>query len=850
LLDDAETELDRQSPSAASSAIDGGRFVPGTILDARYRIVSLLGRGGMGEVYRAEDLKLGEQVALKFLPEGLGADGAALARFHREVRTARGIAHPNVVRVYDIGEQDGQPFLSMEYVDGEDLSILLKRIGHLPAKKGVELARQLCAGLAAAHQAGVLHRDLKPANVMIDGQGRAKISDFGLADLAAEQRSPDGAGTPSYMAPEQLAEGRTSFASDIYSLGLILYELFTGERPFRAASREELINLHRESEPSAPTSHVETLDPLVERAILRCLAREPEERPSSPLLVAASLPGGDPLAVALAAGETPSPEMVARAVVAGTLSRPRAWGLLATALAGILALLVFFNRQTTLHYDGVPLKPEVLEHQAETLLAQIGWPPGSRGLGRHLEARSSFAFGDERHTPEEWRALASDRSTFFDYLYRVGPAGMSPQRRWARVPSADDPPPNEPGMASVLLDSRGRLRQLLAVPESEAVSTASEAEPDWAPLFAAAELDAAEWTPVEPSRAAPVYATSLWAWTGSPADQPQQKFLIEGAARGDRVVFWRLSEADGAQRPPVGAARIIVALAVFASILLVAAWQALANLRSGRGDRRGSLRIALVAGVASLVDQSTAVATLTRGAELSLVFAVLAQATFVGGAVWLIYMAIEPLMRRHFPKGLVSWSRVLAGRLNDPLVGRDVLLGLAMTAIFATFFWAPNLWALRSAAGGTLQGGYPHGLNALLGPVLVIGNLFSIVQILLPLGFMFLYVAPRLVLRNSRLATAVGALALFGFSVAFEGANSTGVVLGLFVVLICARIGFVGLVALTIFMNNLVLSPASLDTAAWWAPNSWIGIGVVVALAIWAFRNAVEPREGVTSSGA
>jgi eukaryotic-like serine/threonine-protein kinase len=843
LPDESETELHPNASSPSASAIDGGRFVSGTILDARYRIVALLGRGGMGEVYRAEDLKLGEQVALKFLPESLGADGAALARFHREVRTARGISHPNVVRVYDIGEQDGVPFLSMEYVDGEDLSILLKRIGHLPDRKATEVARQLCAGLAAAHQAGVLHRDLKPANVMIDGQGRAKISDFGLAGLAAELRDPDVSGTPSYMAPEQLAQGRTSFASDTYSLGLILYEMFTGERPFRAASREELINEHRDSEPSSPISHVETLDPLVERVILRCLAREPEERPSSPLEVAASLPGGDPLAVALAAGETPSPEMVERAVVAGTLSRPRAWGLLATALAGILALLVFYNRQTTLHYDGVPLKPEVLEHGAETLLARIGWPEGSRGLGMHMEARSAFTLAKERHTPDEWRALASDRSTFFDYLYRVGPEGMSPGRRWARVFSADDPAPNLPGMASVLLDSRGRLRQLLAVPESAAVSAASEAAPDWAPLFAAAELDPAEWTPIEPSRAPPVYATSLSAWTGSPADQPQQKFLIEGAARGERVVFWRLSEVEGAQKPAVSAANVIVALVVFAAILVVAAWQALANLRSGRGDRRGSLRIAVVVGVASLGNQFTAVATLTRGAELSVAFAVLAEATFVGGAVWLIYMAIEPLMRRYFPQGLISWSRVLAGRFTDPLVGRDVLLGLAMTAIFSTFFWAPNLWALRSAAGGTLEGGYPHGLNPLLGPILVIGNLFSIIQILLPLGFMFLYVAPRLVLRNSRLAVAVGVVALFGFSLAFEGLNSTGVALGLFVVLICARVGFVGLVALTIFMNNLVLAPASLDGSAWWAPNSWIAIGVVVALAIWAFRTAAEPRD-------
>src|SRR6185295_9790704 len=139
------------------------------------------GRGGMGEVYRADDLKLGQPVALKLLPRHLAADPARLARFHAEVRNSREVAHPHVCRVYDIGEADGQLFLSMEYVDGEDLASLLRRIGRLPSDKAIEFARRICAGLAAAHDKGVLHRDLKPANIMIDSQGRVVIMDFGLA---------------------------------------------------------------------------------------------------------------------------------------------------------------------------------------------------------------------------------------------------------------------------------------------------------------------------------------------------------------------------------------------------------------------------------------------------------------------------------------------------------------------------------------------------------------------------------------------------------------------------------------------------------------------------------------------
>ncbi|MGH7339393.1 MAG: serine/threonine-protein kinase, partial [Candidatus Rokuibacteriota bacterium] len=145
-----------RDPESSDSG-DGGRFSAGTILANRYRIVGLVGRGGMGEVYRADDLKLGQQVALKFLPAALAADAGRLARFHNEVRVARQVSHPNVCRVYDIGEVDGQVFLSMEYIDGEDLATLLRRIGRLPRDKAVEIARQLCAGLAAAHDRGVLH---------------------------------------------------------------------------------------------------------------------------------------------------------------------------------------------------------------------------------------------------------------------------------------------------------------------------------------------------------------------------------------------------------------------------------------------------------------------------------------------------------------------------------------------------------------------------------------------------------------------------------------------------------------------------------------------------------------------
>ena len=180
-------------------------FAPGMVLAQRYRIVHLLGRGGMGEVYSAHDLLLGQLVALKFLSREATASASALDRFRNEVRTARQVSHPNVCRVYDIGEADGLTYLSMEYVDGEDLASLLRRIGRLPQEKALEIARQLCAGLATAHEKGVIHRDLKPANIMLDGRGQVRITDFGIAGVAEQIRDVR-SGTPAYMLPEQLAQ--------------------------------------------------------------------------------------------------------------------------------------------------------------------------------------------------------------------------------------------------------------------------------------------------------------------------------------------------------------------------------------------------------------------------------------------------------------------------------------------------------------------------------------------------------------------------------------------------------------------------------------------------------------------
>jgi tetratricopeptide (TPR) repeat protein len=235
-------------------------------------MVTRLGRGGMGEVWRADDLVVQTPVALKLIdsttPEGRN-------RLLNEVRLARRITHPAVCRVFDVGETDGRVFYSMELVNGEDLATLLRRLGRLPAEKVSEIGRQLCDGLAAAHAQGVLHRDLKPANVLIDENGCVRITDFGIAITREDAERDAAAGTPGYMAPEQLVAGASlSARTDLFALGLVLYELLVGRRPFDGVSGARPV-------PARPSALVADVDSALEATILKALSLDPRRRPAS-----------------------------------------------------------------------------------------------------------------------------------------------------------------------------------------------------------------------------------------------------------------------------------------------------------------------------------------------------------------------------------------------------------------------------------------------------------------------------------------------------------------------------------------------------------------------------------------
>ncbi len=265
------------APPAANP--DFGSAVPPALLH-RYNVLGAAGQGSMGIVYKALDRETGETVALKILKPEIASDQAMMERFKNELLFARKITHKNVCRVYEFNRVGGIAYTSMEFVEGDSLRSVLNRFGGLPLRKGVDLAMQICSGLKEAHAQGIVHRDLKPENVMMDTQGNVKIMDFGIARSmeAVTRLTGSMVGTPAYMAPEQVGGKSVDYRTDIYSLGLILYEVFTGAQAFHADNPVAVALKQLRESPKPPHEVEPTIPPPLERAILKCLEKEPAKR--------------------------------------------------------------------------------------------------------------------------------------------------------------------------------------------------------------------------------------------------------------------------------------------------------------------------------------------------------------------------------------------------------------------------------------------------------------------------------------------------------------------------------------------------------------------------------------------
>jgi serine/threonine-protein kinase len=837
---------------ASADVIEIVGFTPGVVLAERYRIIGLLGRGGMGEVYRADDLKLGQPVALKFLPRHLAEEKDRLERFYAEVRIARQVSHPNVCRVYDVGEIDGQNYLSMEYVDGEDLASLLKRIGRLPPDKALDISRELCAGLAAAHDRGVLHRDLKPSNVMIDGRGRARITDFGLAVAAGEAAEGEISGTPAYMAPEQLAGKGASVRSDVYSLGLVLYELYTGRRAFLGTTLHELKRTHTEDAPPAPSAITPGVDPAVERVILRCLEKDPTERPASASQVAAALPGGDPLAAALAAGETPSPEMVAAAANEGALAPSRAWALFGGASALLLIILLLAPFSSDLGLAPLPRSSDALFDRAGELSRKLGYSASPADTAFWWSRQYDQLLYRARHipSPRRVRELSSVEPHPWLFFYRQSPVPMTPSilnRYDSQTVNAESPPMEISGMVRLAVDARGRLTSFRGVPPQVDESREPAPAPDWGALFAEAGLDPKRFTPATPRWTPPSYADLRAEWDGSFERHPDVPIHVSAAAyRGQPVYF----EVLGPWNPPTRmpgvrvAGRTFVAEAAFMftviSVLAAAVIFARRNLRLGRGDPRGAFRVSMFVLVIDLLGWIVGAHHVRDPTvEFQMLLVAIGFALLRGVFVWVAYMAIEPYVRRRRPELLVSWTRLLSGRFADPMVGRDVLIGLLVGGIRVVIFQIDNgLPWLFNLPGMTP---IPAARAALGAPGRLTGFVLERVSepILGALAIMALLILSWVLMRRFWLAVALAGLVFAVINLSGENIPvevPMAVAAGALTMLVAARYGLVALIVYQLTWDLLLAFPLTLDFSRWYAGRAMFAAAVFLGLAIYGFR--------------
>jgi serine/threonine-protein kinase len=831
----------------------------------RYRVVAMAGRGGMGEVYRAEDLTLGQLVAIKFLPESLSQDAAALARFHSEVRIARQVSHPNVCRVFDIGEADGVQFLSMEYVDGEDLASVVRRIGRLSPDKATEVARQICAGLAAAHERGVVHRDLKPANVMLDGAGKIRITDFGLAGIAASIQGADiRAGTPAYMAPEQLAGKEVTAKSDIYSLGLILYEILTGKRAFEASTLPELINLREEGSITNPSTLVRDLDPLIERVILRCLEMDPAKRPASALQVAAALPGGDPLAAALAAGETPSPEMVAAAGAKEGM-RPRvALVLLAIVALGLVASLLIAESTQLVNRVTLDSPPEVLATRAREFVGRLGLPAGAAtDTAYGFDINGGYLNYVQTHdkSPTRWDTLAKSGLPAMTFWYRQSPNPLFAQEFFG--PGAvgggqvypGDPSMDTTAMALVVLDTTGRLVRFEVVPPEKSTPPQNAKSPDWAGFFAASGLNLAEFREAAPEWAPLVPTDSRLAWTGTFPGRADVPIRVEaGAFHGEPVYYrnifpWTVPGRDTdtaltRQQKVASVVIVLLILTVFVGGVALARW----NIKANRADMKGAARLGAFVFVTFLVLWVLSTHHLPNFLEAISFLAAVASATLRTFFAMVLYVALEPFVRRREPQTLISWTRLLAGNLRDPLVGRDLLIGAVYGVVIFVVeasdnFLLPLFGKLPPIPGGVSTESL-LGLRHALAQVL----LYVLGQTIDSLGIFFMLFILQRILRNAWIAAIVVAaagtlLSLGGNSGEYPWISAVFlVVLYLSFLLVLKRFGLLPLVVGLVVQQVLLIFPATIHLSRWYAAPSLAGMTAIAALTIYGFRTALAGK--------
>jgi hypothetical protein len=605
------------------------------------------------------------------------------------------------------------------------------------------------------------------------------------------------------------------------------------------------------------------IDPAVQRVIERCLAREPADRPASAIAVSAALPGGDPLAAALAAGETPSPAMVAAAGRMDAVPLRIGLGVVAVVLVGLAVLIGLRGRGAFHRYVPAELSGPVLEYRARQAIARLGYPDAPvDAFGAFAVNGDYLGWARQRDGADRWKELASGRTPGFGYWYRTSPEPLMPIEDGTR-PRENDPPLRIDGMTLAYVDAKGFLSEFYRVPPQHAVPAAGPAAAapiDWQVVFDVVGWPRDRFVEAAPAWTPPLATDTRVAWTGTVPALGATPLRLEAAAFAGRIVYvqtigpWTRASRV-ASPPPAGGQWYLrtFSAAIVAVLFVGSALLARRNVIAGRGDHRSAWRLALVVGVLDVLrwlfigHHSGDYAT-TQGELLDVV----AESLLDAGLVWLAYLGIEPWLRRHWPTSLISWSRLLGGGRRDPLVGRDILIGVAFGIAIATYVVISR--DVVAVVTGRPPGPMFNGVASLTSLRWVAAGVLGSASNSLMNGVLLsmLYVVLRQLLRRSLLAailsTVVLALLISGDDWRPDTWHGFAIALGMSALLLLPLLR-VGLLPFTVsWWTNSVLQSnvvtSNLD--AWYAPPTWLIGGGLAALALFAF---VQSRAGAPLFG-
>jgi len=623
-------------------------------------------------------------------------------------------------------------------------------------------------------------------------------------------------------------------------------EIFTGRRPFDGQSVKQLLEQQESAHLPSMTTGTVDVDAAVQKTIRRCLEPDPAKRPASAIVVAASLPGGDPLAAALAAGETPSPELVASAGEKEGLDQKISVPCLLVVMLCAAAAVVVQSQQSALMNAPLDDPPDVLAHRAREIASSFGYPRKPADTNVILENRTGLLDQLKKlpGTPQ-WRDWLNAESPIrIDYRESQSPLEAAP---YGQV-TGDNPPLSEPGMVRALVDGAGRLKEFYAVPYASGGDPAQPVEP--AAVFRAMGLDMTAFRPATPAFLPVLAADQTAAWKGPHPKIPNLDLTVDMATWKGRVTEAKLEYGwnhGGAVQ--TGQTRGALARGIFLLILsglgvLAALLLARRNWRMGRTDRRGALRIAAAEFFLAMIVWLGTVHAVPGSATLG--FFLAGASTWLGAAVsiWLLYLALEPSVRARWPHSIVTWNRILAGRWRDAQVGAHILIGAAVGAA---------VWTTASVVDGFTGNtmGASEGLVAAQGTRHWVAFQASGLSGVLFTGLLFFFALTGLRwLVKKDFVAALLASVFFTF-VNVNALNAPNwkikglVYFGICVVLVSVllRYGLVTIIAAAYFINSLDAIMLGGNWTAWYAPAGLASLTLLLGIAVYAFWRSLGRRE-------